>query len=557
MSTYKKPGKFNSPRDKFLGLSLESSRKSYYPQLLEQLQTEQENASRLQLLLDNLPAHIAFVDNQRRYVLINREYQEVFGLKREEMIGACMIDVMGEDNYARITNYITEVLSGRRVRFETSFETLKGEIQWLDYNYIPMLNSVEAIDGFCVLGHNFTEKKLAEEEKMKLERSLHNAQKFKAIGTLAGGIAHDFNNLLMGIQGRASLMSLNLDPSHPLVEHVNAIEEYVRSASDLTSQLLGLARGGKYEVKPIDLNTLILESSAMFGRTRKEIRIHKEMPLKALVVEVDKRQIEQVLLNMYVNAWQAMPHGGDLYLKAKAININALECQIYGMEPGYYACVSITDTGIGMTQETQQRVFDPFFTTKEKQRGTGLGLASAYAIIKNHNGTITIYSEVAEGTTFNIYLPLSQKDAQYETLVERQPVQGTETILLVDDEQLILDVGKAMLEALGYLVITVNSGENAIEKILRLGNSIDMVVLDMIMPGMGGGKTFDHIRQIKAEIPVILCSGYSINGQADEIMQRGCDGFIQKPFSISEISFTIRKIFSRRSKCDSSNTKLE
>ena len=418
-----KKGNFESPREKFLGLSLESSRKSYYPQLLDQLQTEKENANRLQLLLDNLPARIAFVDNQRRYVLVNREYEEVFGMTREALIGAYVGNIVGEDNYSRISDHIAEALAGKHVHFETSFITSMGETQWLDFSYIPMLNSLGQVDGFYELTRNLTEKKQAEEEKKKLEASLNKAQKFQAIGTLAGGIAHDFNNLLMGIQGRASLMSINLEPSHPLQEHVNAIEKYVQSAADLTRQLLGLAQGGKYEVKPIDLNQLLLDSAAMFGRTKKEISIHKDITEEILVVESDKRQIEQVLLNLFVNAWQAMPHGGALYLKTKIITLDVVDCQAYGLEPGHYAGISVTDTGIGMTPEIQQRVFDPFFTTKEKQRGTGLGLASAYGIIKNHGGAITIYSEVGQGSTFNIYLPLSQKSVQHE-IFHKQTVGG-------------------------------------------------------------------------------------------------------------------------------------
>ncbi len=413
------------------------------------------------------------------------------------------------------------------------------------------------MDGYYELTRNLTEKKQAEEEKKKLEMSLHKAQKFQAIGTLAGGIAHDFNNLLMGIQGRASLMSMNLDPAYPMMEHVRAIEEYVRSAANLTRQLLGLARGGKYEVKAIDLNNLLLDSAVMFGRTKKEITIHKEIAPEVLVAEVDKRQIEQVMLNLFVNAWQAMPHGGTLYLKTKSITLDEVGCQVYCLEPGEYACISVTDTGIGMTQETQQRVFDPFFTTKEKLRGTGLGLASAYGIIKNHGGAITVYSEIGQGSTFNIYLPLSRKQAQPETPLDKQWVKGTETILLVDDEQMILDVGKAMLEALGYRVFTVDSGEHALEKILEPGSDIDLVFLDMIMPGMGGGETFDRIREIKPEMPLILSSGYSINGQAEKIIRRGCDGFIQKPFNIAEISIIIRKVLALRSKGTSSRTTLD
>jgi len=195
-----------------------------------------------------------------------------------------------------------------------------------------------------------------------------------------------------------------------------------------------------------------------------------------------------------------------------------------------------------MNEATRLRIFDPFFTTKEKSRGTGLGLASAYGIIKNHRGLITVYSEYGHGTTFNIYLPVSEKDIHQELVMKLEMVKGSETILLVDDEPMIIEIGKEMLEKLGYSVVVAQGGLDAVEKITGMGNEIDIVILDLIMPEMDGGKTFDRIREIQPEIPVMLSSGYAINGQATEIMQRGCNGFIQKPFTISEISQKIRKV---------------
>jgi PAS domain S-box-containing protein len=379
-------------------------------------------------------------------------------------------------------------------------------------------------------------------EKTKLERKFQQAQKFEAIGTLAGGIAHDFNNLLMGIHGRTSLMKTDLAPSHPHIEHLQAIEEYVRSAADLTKQLLGFARGGKYEVKAVDINELIIDSATMFGRTRKEIHIHTKMHPMPLVVEVDRSQIEQVLLNIYVNAWQAMPSGGNLFLETKPSELDDAYASPNEAMPGYYAKVSITDTGIGMDGETRLRIFDPFFTTKEKGRGTGLGLASVYGIIKNHGGFITVYSEVGHGTTFNFYLPLSDKQVTCEAPIEGRLTKGTGTVLLVDDEEMIVAVGQAMLQKLGYHVITANSGKEAINLLENMGGKVDLVILDMIMPGMDGGKTFDRIREIQPQMRVLLSSGYALNGQANAILNRGCNGFIQKPYDIFELSAKVRAL---------------
>ena len=379
-------------------------------------------------------------------------------------------------------------------------------------------------------------------ERQRLYAQLQNADRMESLGTLAGGIAHDFNNLLMGIQGRSSLISMDMEDSHPVLEHLHAIEDYILSATHLTKQLLGFARGGKYEVKPTDINELVLKSANMFGRTKKEIIIETQFHNANIVVEADRRQIEQVLLNLYVNAWQAMPEGGTLRLETKHVVLGNKDCRLHQVEPGRYALVSVTDTGIGMDQKTLQHIYDPFFTTKEKTRGTGLGLASAYGIIKNHAGIIHADSNVDNGTTFNLYLPISEKLVVEEGSSEKNICNGSETILIVDDEDMIIDVGQALLKRMGYQVITAKSGEEALEVVHRIGAGIDLVILDMIMPGMDGGRTFDGIRETCPELPIMLASGYAINGQAQKIMNRGCNGFIQKPFSVSELSQKVRQI---------------
>ncbi len=408
-------------------------------------------------------------------------------------------------------------------------------IQWIDNSLVRLQ-----------IATDITEIKNLEKERRQFEGKLIQAQKMESIGTLAGGIAHDFNNLLMGIQGRASLMLADMTPSHNHWEHINAIEKYIQSAAGLTSQLLGFARGGKYVVKPININELLQSSATLFGRTRKEIGIHTKFEPSSLIVETDSGQMEQVLLNMYVNAWQAMPDGGELILETKSVNLDDDFCKPYKLKPGQFARISVTDNGIGMNEATQQRVFDPFFTTKKMSRGTGLGLASAYGIIHNHGGIITVYSEIGHGTTFNIYLPLSDKEEEQKVNQDNVMIQGTETILLVDDEEMILDVGQNMLVRLGYKVVAAGGGSEALNKVKDLGEQIDLVILDLIMPEMDGEKTFQCIREVRPGMPVILSSGYSINGKAQHLLQQGCNGFIQKPFTISELSRKIRKVLDQR-----------
>ncbi|MFA5183350.1 MAG: PAS domain S-box protein [Syntrophales bacterium] len=389
---------------------------------------------------------------------------------------------------------------------------------------------------------DITERKRAEEENLVLKERLQHADKMEAIGTLAGGIAHDFNNLLMGIQGYASLSLMNLDPSHPNYERLKRIEDQVQSGADLTRQLLGFARGGRYDVKPADMNDILEKSSSMFGRTKKEISIHRKYGKDLWIVEVDRGQMEQVFMNLYVNAWQAMPGGGEIYLETENIVLDDEQALSHAVKPGQYVKISMTDTGTGMDAKTRERIFDPFFTTKEMGRGTGLGLATVYGIIKGHGGSINAYSEPGHGTTFTIYLPASEKEVAKEQTATGAIARGTETILLVDDEKMILEVSKELLEAMGYLVYAVGSGQKAVAVYMEKRNEIDLVILDMIMPGISGGETFDRLQEINPAVKVLLSSGYSITGQAQEILDRGCNGFLQKPFHPEILSSKVREM---------------
>jgi signal transduction histidine kinase len=276
-------------------------------------------------------------------------------------------------------------------------------IEWLEVYSFPIKDKDDGrVTGVVEFVRDISERK-------RLETQLAQAERMDSIGRLAGGVAHDFNNLLMGIQGRTSLMLADVDPHHEFVEHLTGIETYVKNAADLTRQLLGFARGGKYEVKAIDVNKVIAENVAMFSRTKKELSIINDFQEDIWPTDADQGQINQVFLNLLVNAWEAMPHGGDVNLKTENISLNQNFVKAYGVDPGRYIKVSVSDTGIGMNETTRKCLFDPFFTTKDLARGTGLGLASAYGIVKNHNGIITVKSKPGRGTTFSVYLPASEK----------------------------------------------------------------------------------------------------------------------------------------------------
>jgi PAS domain S-box-containing protein len=404
---------------------------------------------------------IALIGKDGRYKYVNPAFTRIFGYILDDVS-------TGRDRFSAAFPDINMRQAIIRTWLEDQRQIAIGQARPRIYSVVRKDGSTKEIFFRPVTMEDHDQFVLYEDitEKIKMEQQLQQAHKYEDIGTLAGGIAHDFNNLLMGIQGRSSLLAAELDATHEYMEHIDPIGAYIRSATGLTRQLLGFARGGKYEVKPMDLNTLVDSSATMFGRTRKEIQISISFGPPSLVVEADRSQIEQVLLNMYVNAWQAMPEGGQLVLETSVASLEEAHCQPYGLPAGRYAKVSISDSGIGMDLTVQQRVFDPFFTTKDKSRGTGLGLASAFL--------------------------------QHEA------------------------------------------------------NAIDLVILDMIMPEMDGGKTFERIRGLCPDLPVILSIGYALSGQATEIMNKGCNGFIQKPFNLSELSQKVRNILDTEQEADNS-----
>ena len=383
-------------------------------------------------------------------------------------------------------------------------------------------------------------------EEQRLEAQLQHAQRMESIGTLAGGIAHNFNNLLMGIMGYASLMLLETDSDHPNHKRLKNIEKQVESGSKLTSQLLGYAREGSYEVKPISLNQLVKETSDTFGMTKRETMVHQELSEKLYCIKADQGQIEQVLLNLYVNAADAMPGGGDLFLKTVNVADKDMTGKPYKVKPRNYVLLTVKDTGVGMDEETKERIFEPFFTTKGLASGTGLGMASAYGIIKGHGGYIDVDSKKGEGTTFSIYLPATEKDLEEKKVSFDGLVKGKGTVLLVDDEEMVLDSGGQMLKHLGYEVLLAGDGRNAVELYRKNQDKIDLVLLDMVMPVLGGGKTFDRMKEINSGVKVLLSSGYSIEGEAKEILKRGCDAFIQKPFKLEQLSQKIGEILDKK-----------
>jgi CheY-like chemotaxis protein len=323
------------------------------------------------------------------------------------------------------------------------------------------------------------------------------------------------------------------------------IQEHVESGSRLTSQLLGYARKGKYRIRSLDLNGLIAKTVASFRQSYPTLKLTTHLATDLDAVAGDRTQLEHVLFNTFKNAVDAMPDGGELFVKTLNIGHKQIRQRNYKIKAGEYIMMVIADNGVGMEQKVRRRIFEPFFTTKEIGRGTGLGLASVYGIIKGHGGYIDVDSQRGHGTTFFIYLPISSRPMEKTDYKDKSVIHGSGCILVVDDEPAVLEISSKMLQKLGFRVLEASSGHDALNVYRQNRRTIDLVLLDMIMPDIGGGEVYEHLKEINRNVKVILATGYSLDGEASLIMKKGCDGVIQKPFSIDRLSRMISRVLKR------------
>ena len=503
----------------------------------EELRKSEE---RFRFLIEKSPLGIGLMDKDNNYKYLNPKFIDMFGYRPEEISTGkeWLRKAYPDKDYRKlvIANWIynMENFGIGEARIETrDVYCMDGSKKIIKFTSVAMETGDQII--FC---EDITEQK-------RLETQLVQAQKVESLGTLAGGIAHNFNNLLMGIQGNGSIMMLDLKEDHPHFVRLKNIEKLVQSGAKLTYQLLGYARAGNYEIKPISLNQIIKETSDTFAMTRKEVRFNFDLNEDGCGIIADQSQIEQVLLNLFVNAADAMPTGGDIFIGTSYVNTSELKDRLYNPKPGDYVLLSVRDTGIGIDKEIINRIFDPFFTTKGLGRGTGLGLASVYGIIKAHGGYIDVESQKGHGSVFHILLPKSKKGLTLSKNAASEVIKGSGTVLIADDEAMVLEIAVQYLESLGYNVIPAKGGIEAAATYEEKKDKIDLVILDLIMPDMGGGEVYDIIKAVNPDLKVILSSGYNLEGQATEIMERGCNGFIQKPFDIKTLSGEIKRVLNQ------------
>ncbi len=385
----------------------------------------------------------------------------------------------------------------------------------------------------------------------KLEEQLFQSQKMESIGQLASGVAHDFNNLLGSIYGAITILRNRYAVNDPNIgKYVDILDASAKRAAELTSQLLTFSRQRESDFKPVRLNDSVNDAMKIIIRSiGKNIKVEYSFEPALCMVEADPSQIEGIIINLSINSRDAMPDGGILRIETTNVEFNSsISKQFADAKPGRYACLSVTDNGIGMDEGTKRKIFEPFFTTKPIGKGTGLGLSIVYGIVKNHKGFISVYSEPGQGTTFKVYIPATDKapsDAGNRVVTKEMP-HGSETILLIDDELTLLDLTRELLQGLGYNVIAAEGALEGIRVFKEKHKEIDLVILDMLMPEMTGNEVYPVLKNIYPEVAVLLATGLSVGEKVDDMISRGVNGIVGKPYSVDDLAAHIRKILDSR-----------
>jgi signal transduction histidine kinase/ActR/RegA family two-component response regulator len=382
-------------------------------------------------------------------------------------------------------------------------------------------------------------------EQKLLEKRVVEGQKMEAVGILAGGIAHDFNNLLQIISGHAELLEIQLTKRGLNFDEMTAILRASDRGAELVKQILTFSRRVNTEFASVNLNEDVRATERLLSRTiPKMIEIELRLEEELLPVRADSTQIQQLLINLAVNAKDAMPEGGTITIETRNIGADEEYCAQHGLAPGPCVLLRVSDTGHGMEQEVLEHIYEPFFTTKGLAQGTGLGLAAVFGIVKMHGGHITCESEVGKGTTFEISFPTAEVDTPSPVPVQEklEAEGGTETILVVDDEELIQELAKRILEKSGYRVFTAGSGTEAIEIYAEHTSEISLIILDLIMPEMGGKQCLNELLKIDPRVKALVSTGFAIEGEAKEFFDAKAKGEVSKPFNGGELRRTVRRI---------------
>ena len=514
--------------------------------LKEIMRALEESERKYRELVENANAIICRFSTDGTFTFVNRYGAEFFGYTYEELVGkknivGTIIPETGGDS-KRLKAMFQDICTHPEYYFENENKniTKDGREVHIAWRNQPIRDDQGNVKEILSIGADITRVR-------ELERELLQAKKLEAVGTLAGGIAHDFNNILGGIMGYISLLKKQHAPTDLHYDVLVKLEEASLRASDLIKQLLAFSRQGKYEAKDVDVNQKIRNVIGILTySTSKKITFDLDLDDDLPALIGDPSQIEQVIMNTCLNGIQAMPEGGTLRIEtALVLPRDIPEMVIDGEMADAYVRISISDSGMGMDSHTKDHIFEPFFTTRSLGDGTGLGLSVVYGIIKNHKGGVFVESEIGQGTTFHFYFPTMGRVAEKKKKgTEKKPGDKKGLILVVDDEEIFREMLRDVLHYLGYNVLLASNGREGIEVFKSHQDDIDLVILDMNMPVMDGREMFRELKELSPDVKALLSTGFTLEGQVQELMDEGVTGFIQKPFRMEEIDAAIRDLLS-------------